>query len=265
LEYPWLKGVAGLGPRYLPGDYAAEVAPPAPSRLVFVEADCDSKQTVDEVSWIEHLAAGGVPIAGIVAQVKLDQGKASVEQLGRLRDRPLVRGVRHMLQYLPEPNACASSELIAGARRLAETDWVFDLCCHEGQLEHVIELVRQCPETRFVLDHAGKPSMKVDAFELWKRRIARLGECPNVVCKFSGMSGLADPVRGIAAGVKPFFHVLLAYFGGDRLLYGSDWPVVKLTATLAEWQAAVAELLGPLSDAQRSALMHDNAARVYRV
>jgi L-fuconolactonase len=235
LEYPWLKGVAGLGPRYLPGDYAAEVAPPAPSRLVFVEADCDSKQTVDEVSWIEHLAAGGVPIAGIVAQ------------------------------YLPEPNACASSELIAGARRLAETDWVFDLCCHEGQLEHVIELVRQCPETRFVLDHAGKPSMKVDAFELWKRRIARLGECPNVVCKFSGMSGLADPVRGIAAGVKPFFHVLLAYFGGDRLLYGSDWPVVKLTATLAEWQAAVAELLGPLSDAQRSALMHDNAARVYRV
>jgi L-fuconolactonase len=94
---------------------------------------------------------------------------------------------------------------------------VFDLLVREPQLPAAVETVRRNPGTKFVLDHVGKRPRDDRA---WAEGVAALAELPNVSCKLSGLSTEFDPA-GTAARA-------LEWFGADRCMFGSDWPVCLL-------------------------------------
>jgi L-fuconolactonase len=154
---------------------------------------------------------------------------------------------------------------VSGVTRAGEAGLTFDICVRHRGLRACIELVRRCPGTTFVLDHAGKPDIRGGVLDPWRAHIAALALLPNVVCKLSGLVTEADPTRWTPAALQPYVDHLLGSFGPGRLLFGSDWPVVKLAASYRRWLDVTRELLEPLSDAERAAVMGENARRVYRL
>jgi len=264
LPYPWLAGVPAIGTRHAPDTLAAEAGPDCPARLIFVQADCAPGRGLDEVRWVESFASNRPRLAGIVAHVPVEDPAELARVLHELASHPLVRGGRRLIQDEADPEFCLRPDFVAGVRELGRRGLVFDVCCRPHQLAAVSELVRRCPETSFVLDHAGKPAIARRELDPWRARLADLAGRPNVACKLSGLATEAGP-DWTRADLRPFVEHLLGAFGPARLLFGSDWPVVKLAGTYRRWLDAARGLLSALSPDERDAIFHHNAFRAYRL
>jgi L-fuconolactonase len=264
LPYPWLAEVPAIAGRHTQAELVTEAAGELPEAIVFVESAVAPVHASDEVRWVEAMT--GVPrVAAIVAQVAVDRGAETEAALAALGAHSFVRGVRHIIQAHPEPDYAARPAFIAGVRRVGERGWTFDLCLAHTQLPASIDLVRACPETSFILDHAGKPDIRRGALDPWRAHIAALARLSNVVCKLSGLVTEADPATWTVAALRPYVEHLLSCFGPERLLFGSDWPVVNLAADYRRWLETALELLEPLPVAARAAVLSDNARRIYHL
>lgn len=265
LPYPWLNAVTSLATAFLPEDYARATAADPAECYVFVEADCARDRSGDELAWVESLARADARLAAIVPHVTLDQGRATIRALDGLGSHPLVRGIRHLVQDDPDPRACARPEWIAGVREAGRRGLSFDLCCRAHQLDSAIALARACPETTIILDHAGKPAIGHGGLSSWQRAIDELAACANVVSKVSGLVTEADHATWQTADLQPYFEHLYGAFGADRLLFGSDWPVVTLAASAVRWRETALALTSKLGAAERAAFFRGTARRVYRL
>ncbi len=263
--YPWLDEVPEIAAAHGPEDLAREAGAGAPDRVVFVQADCARESAMDEVSWVESLADRGPRVAGIVAFAPMDEGRRTLSALSALSARPLVKGVRHLIQGERDPSYCTRPEFVAGVRACGENGLSFDICVRHPQMEAVVRLARECPGTTLVLDHAGKPDLAGNLLDPWRSHIRELAELPHVVCKFSGLVTEAGGAAGDAGRFVPATQHLLECFGPGRLLFGSDWPVVRLAATYPSWLATARTLLSQLSVEERAAVFGGNAGRVYRL
>lgn len=265
LHYPWLAGVPAIAMAQTPAVLAAEAGGRRPERIVFVQADCAPEQVLAEVEWVESLARDEPAIGGIVAAARLDQGAATQAALDHLAARPLVRGVRQLIQGERTAGFCTRAEFVAGVQSLARRGLSFDVCCRHDQLREVTELVRRCPETTFILDHAGKPPIARGEMEPWSRDLAALASLPNVACKLSGLVTEADHGAWTPAQLAPYVSQIVKRFGPRRVLFGSDWPVARLAATYARWLDVARESVSAFSAPERDAIFRLNALRLYRL
>jgi L-fuconolactonase len=265
LAYHWLAEFPAINRLHGLEDLRAEAGARHPAQMVFVECDGDAARFMDEVAWIESLAAREPRIAGIVAFTPVDRGAETTRALDALRARPLVRGVRHLIQGHDDPGFCLRPEFVAGVRALGERELSFDVCIKHHQLPPVVELVRACPGTAFVLDHGGKPDIKARRLDPWRADVARLAALPNVTCKLSGLVTEADLDRWTLDDLRPYADHLLATFGPGRVMFGGDWPMAKIASGYTRWLDAALALLEPLGAAERRAVLADNARRVYRL
>jgi L-fuconolactonase len=259
---PWLASVPAIAHAHTPQDLSAETGGEMPSRIVFV--DCGSPW-LDEVRWVEGLARAEPRIRGIVAKATMNAGEETAAQVAELVRHPLVRGVRHNFEDERDPDYCVRPAFLEGVGRLAGAGLSFDICCKHHQLASVVELVRRTPQTSFVLDHGGKPGIKAGLLEPWRSHIRALAALPNVVCKFSGLVTEADRDNWTPAQIQPYASALLDSFGPSRLLYGGDWPVVKLASSYLRWLDTARAMTAHLTAAERAAIFDGNAARIYRI
>ncbi len=259
--YVWLHEVPSIGERHTFDQLRAESPERLPDKVVFVEAGAPG---TEEVHWVEKLAAAEPRIAAIVARLRVDQGGTTAAGIAELKRHPLVRGVRHHFEHDPA-DFCVRAEFIAGVRLLAAANLSFDLCGQPHQLPAIIELVRQCPATSFILDHAGKPTITTQGLDPWRSQMKTLAGLPNLVCKLSGLATGAPGPHWTTAQLAPFVNHLLQTFGPARLVFGSDWPVAKLATSYARWLDVVDGFLAPLTASEQAAIWHDNAARIYRL
>ncbi|MGH2863517.1 MAG: amidohydrolase family protein [Solirubrobacteraceae bacterium] len=257
-RHEWLSAVPKLQRRFVPSD--VEFGSPAPDGLVFVEADCQPDEALSEVDWVSSVAAGDVPIVGIVAHAPLEQGSGVEVLLDQLARRPLVVGVRRLLQHEP-PALLADPALVEGTRLLAGRGLTSDLCVTMEQLPAVTKLVRACPHTSFVLDHLGKPAVGERFPGTWAEDIRELASCPNVSCKLSGLATIAAPGR--RDDLLPYLRHVIDAFGPWRCLFGSDWPVSLEGTSYEGWLDVVAEAADCLDQAERAAVLGENAIRIY--
>jgi L-fuconolactonase len=260
---PWLDEVPAIAARHTPAQLHAEAAARFPAQIVFVQADAPDGRA--EVAWIEELAASEPALAAIVAFTPVDRGAETAAALDALRARPLVRGVRHLIQGEADPDFCRRPVFVDGVRAVGAAGLSFDLCIRHHQLRATIDLVRACPETRFVLDHAAKPDIRGSRLDPWRADVTELARLPNVACKLSGLVTEADPAAWTVDALRPYADHLLATFGPGRVLFGSDWPVVKLAATYERWLDTALALTTSLGPSERRAVFADNARREYRL
>lgn len=258
-EHAWLRSAPALNRRFGPSD--VEFGSRVPDGLVFVEADCHPGQALSEIDWVGSLAEGGAAVVGIVAHAPLELGSQVEVVLDQLAGRPLVVGVRRLLQHEP-PALLADPALVEGTRQLAARGLTSDLCVTPEQLPAVVKLVRACPETSFVLDHLGKPAVGERFPDEWGQDIRELASYPNVNCKLSGLATIAGPGWG-AGDVLPHLRHALEAFGPSRCLFGSDWPVALESASYEDWLDAVLEALEGLGQTERAGVLGGNAIRVY--
>ncbi len=203
-DYAWTKGAPSLDRRALPGDLMAAAAPVAIDQFVFVEVDVDFPQHLDEAAWVAEVAATDPRLKGMVAALPLERGAAIEPELDQLRQHKLLRAIRRLIQTQPDPEFCIRPDFIAGLKLLAQHDLAFDICVLHHQLANVLQMVRQCPEVRFVLDHIGKPGIKAGIFDPWRQQMKELAALPNVHCKISGVTTEADHHNWTGEQLKPY-------------------------------------------------------------
>jgi L-fuconolactonase len=260
LHYPWLANLPALQRPFVPGDFGA-LATGALDGLLFVESNCEPSESDAELDLVDELAARDPRIAGSVAFVDMTSGMIP-ERLDRLARRERIVGVRHNIQG-QAPGCCLTPAFVAGVRALAAHGLTFDLCVTAAQLDDAVTLVRRCPDVRFVLDHCGKPSIRTDDFAPWATGIERLSERENVVCKISGLFTEARPNQRSADGLRPYVEHVRRSFGAERLLYGSDWPVVTLAGGEEAWRATIGELTAEWPAAERQLFYSENTIHHY--
>ena len=260
----WLDGDTLLGKSYGLGDYQEHTRGVEVEAMVYLEVDLAPHYTLLEARWAADRAREDPRLQAIVAHAPVEfgeQARAYLEALVKLG--PIVRGIRRITQGEADPESCAQPRFVRGVQMLAEFGLSFDACIVHHQLPGLIELVRQCPETQFVLDHLGKPDIARRALDPWRAHIRELAALGNVVCKVSGAVTEADHAAWGVEDLKPYVLHALEAFGEDRVLFGGDWPVVLKAASYRRWVDALDALTVDLSAGARRKLWADNcAARV---
>jgi L-fuconolactonase len=261
--YPWMRDEPRLDRPHLLADYRAAVAGVDVEAVVFVEVAAAPDQRLAEAEFVAGLAAADPLVAGIVASAGLDSGGAELDALAAV---PGVRGIRQLIQgHLDEPGWCLREPFVEAVRGLAARDLSFDLCVYHPQLADAAELVRRCPDVRFVLDHIGKPGIRAGLSEPWRRDITALAALPNVWCKISGVATEADHAAWTEAELAPYVAHAIEAFGCRRAMFGGDWPVSTLATSYPRWVALVDAVAAGASPADRRRLWRETAIDFYRL
>jgi predicted TIM-barrel fold metal-dependent hydrolase len=261
--YSWCASIPSLNRSFRHQDYAAASAGLGIAKTVFVEGDVDEPNALAEARMIQAIADEHPSIAGIVAGARPEREgfRAHLRQLARLK---AVRGIRRVLHTQPD-HLSEGERFAENLRLLPEFGFSFDLCVLARQLPQAIALVRRCPEVAFVLDHCGVPDIRGGGMDPWRAHLTEMASFPNVVCKISGLVAYADPKTLSPEVLRPWFQHVLSQFGWTRVVWGGDWPVCTLSATLAQWVATALDLAQGASEEQRAGLFQLNAERIYRV
>jgi L-fuconolactonase len=209
------------------------------------------------------LAVAGGRVAGVVGWLDLTGDVAG--QLAGLtaRERRRLVGVRHLVHLDPDPAWLERPDARRGLLALGRAGLPFDLVVRPQQLELAAATAASLPDVRFVLDHLGNPPFDRDARARWERSLRAFASLPNTVAKLSGVPTALGQPHWTVATCRDAVAVALDAFGADRLMYGSDWPVVELVGGMARWHAAVSELLAGASVSERAAIAGLTASRAY--
>jgi len=264
LRYPWLDGNEKLNQVFLLDQYYEATQSISVEKMVFLQCDCLASQCEDEAAWVTDLARKDSRIQGIVPLAPLEEGNV-VEILERYSANPLIKGVRRIIQYESDPFFCLNPGFISGVRLLTRFNYSFDICINHKQLPQTINLVSKCPDVKFILDHIAKPDIKNGQIDPWRKDVAELAKFPNVFCKISGLVTEADTVNWTASDLKPYVDHVLNSFGIDRLIFGSDWPVVTQAATFKQWIEVLDDMLFHVSQHELRKLYYENSIRFYRL
>jgi L-fuconolactonase len=249
-DYPWMTDdLAPLRRRFGPDDLEPLLRENCVTGTVLVQ----SRGTLDETRTLLEISAATPSVLGVVGWIDLTRSKTSTALSGL--SNKLV-GVRHQVHDEADPNWLLRPDVQRGLTAVADAGLVYDLLVRPRELPAAIETARRQPQIRFVLDHLGKPPLRSGDLTAWAAGVASLAELPNVTCKLSGLFTEAAP------GVKPTSTVeqALSWFGAERCMFGSDWPVCLLATGYADTLDLVREAV-PAEDLD--AVLATTAIRTY--
>ncbi|PZG24438.1 amidohydrolase [Micromonospora craterilacus] len=257
--YPWMAGAA-LAPirrAYTVADLRAAAGDQVGATVLV--------QTVSSVAETEEFlataATSGGLVAGVVGWLDLTGTDVGTE-IDRLRAGPLV-GVRHQVEDEPAPDWLLRDDVTRGLAALGARGLAYDLLVRAPQRAAALATVRRHDDVRFVVDHAGKPAIAAGEWEPWASWIVAMAGCEDVVCKLSGLVTEADWDDWDTARIRPYAEHVLATFGADRVMFGSDWPVCELAGDYRDVLTLTDELLAGCTATERAAVLGGTARRVY--
>ncbi|MEE4298276.1 MAG: amidohydrolase family protein [Pseudomonadales bacterium] len=245
----------------------------------------------------QNLAAGGAidVCAGIVglADCMLGAGVGQVLD-AHLAASERFRGIRHAAARDPSPevpdshtrpieNLYRDATFRKGFAELAPRGLSFEAWQYHHQLPLVTELARAFPDTTIVVNHLSGPvfigpyaGKQDEIFEVWQRDIAECARCQNVVIKLGGILmrrngfGFEDRERPatsdeVVVTTGRWYRHAIECFGPERCMFESNFPVDRVSVSYAVLWNAFKKLVADASAAEKAALFHDTAARVYRI
>ncbi len=262
-EYPWMAG-PGLDALRRPfglDDLRTETAAAGVSQTVLVQTVSSLTETQD---FLDIAVKSDGLIAAVVGWVDL-QSPEIEDVVALLRSGSggeLLAGIRHQVEDEADVDWLLQRDARRGARVVGAAGLVHDLLVRWDQLPAASTLAGSLPEASFVLDHGAKPPLgDLAAYARWASYVAELAAHPNVTCKLSGLLTLGGSDDDLRRAVG---H-LLAVFSPQRLIFGTDWPVSTLAGSYSETVARTRHQFESLSETERSAILHGNAERTYRI
>lgn len=223
-----------------------------------------ARQMIEETEWLLQLADEHPFIKGVVGWVDL-RSPALRAQLERFAPHPAFVGVRHVVHDEPDDTFMLLPEFRRGISLLRAFDLAYDLLLYPRHLPVAVKLAREFPDQRFVLDHIAKPAMREGSISPWREDLARLAECPNVTCKLSGLVTEAHWGRWRPEDFHPYLDIVVAAFGHERLMIGSDWPVCTLSGDYVGTMRVVVDYLQRFPAHVREAVLGGTCARFYDI
>jgi len=257
-DYGWLTPAQGAIYRdFLPADLQPVVARRGIDATILVQA----APTVAETRFLLDVAAAAPLVAGVVGWAPFAALDSS-NQIARLAEDPLLVGLRPMVQDEPDDDWLADPRLAPAFEAMIAHRLVFDALVLPRHLPRVARVLERHPDLTVVVDHGAKPRIREREIDAWRTDMAIVAAHPEVMCKLSGLVTEAPPNSGLTT-LRPYIDVLLELFGPQRLLWGSDWPVVELAGGYERWLDLAQEALADLDPAARAAVFGGNAERVY--
>ena len=206
--------------------------------------------------------SGGL-VKGVVGWVDFEARDAPY-RLERLARNPLLRGVRPMMQDIPDTDWMLNVDLDPAFRAVVDLGLCFDALVQPRHLTNLRRLLDRYRGLNLVIDHAGKPRIGAGEREPWAAEMRALARETNAWCKLSGLVTEAGAAWTMT-DLRPYADHLLDCFGAERLIWGSDWPVVELAGGYDRWWGAAAALLRPLDTPRREQVLGGNATRFYGI
>jgi predicted TIM-barrel fold metal-dependent hydrolase len=262
LSYPWLADVAPLNADFPYARYALEARRCGVTDALHMEVDVAEGDIENETRNVEAVACtDGSLLRGALSACRPERSDFPTF-LERALANPFVKGFRRVLHVVPD-DLSESAEFRANIKRLSGAGRPFDLCVRADQIGKAIALADAAPDVQFVLDHCGVASIKDRVEHPWRESMSEIARRPNVAVKVSGVVAYADGESWTLDDIRPYVEHAIASFGWDRVVWGSDWPVCTLTASLSTWVAAINILTLGCSAGERERLFSANARRLW--
>jgi L-fuconolactonase len=227
--------------------------------VIAVQAD----QSENENEFLIGLSEKDSFIKGIVAWVDL-QNENIENKLLYYSKFPVIKGFRHIVQAEPE-GFLKREGFLKGIKLLKEFNFTYDILIYENQLTEAIEFVNKFPEQKFIIDHCAKPDIKNKSINKWKTGIQEIAKNKNVYCKLSGLTTEADWKTWDAKDFYPYLDVVFKSFGTNKLLFGSDWPVVLISGGYSKWVTLLENYMRDFSKEEKEKVFERNAIEFYNL
>jgi L-fuconolactonase len=225
------------------------------------DADTDYLLAVAEQSGFIKAVVGWVDLAAESAPVRI----------ARLAQQPKLRGLRPMLQCLPDDDWILRPELEPAFAAMKQHHLSLDALVYTRHLPHIALFAKRHPELSIVIDHAAKPAVIATdcPAEDWRNAIRSIAKLPNVYCKISGLPTEAGKDQGLEELASYIQHLLMV-FGAERLMWGSDWPVIKLApnkqlSIYKNWLNLVHHALAGCKTSEIESVFIGTSLRFYRI
>ncbi|HYU19375.1 MAG TPA: amidohydrolase family protein [Chloroflexota bacterium] len=263
-EYAWMT--AELDPirrRFGPEDLRPSLTATGIDLTVLVQ----TRSSLDETREFMATAAATDFVTGVVGWVDL-ASPAVADTLAELRAGPegrMLVGIRHQVHDEPDKNWLLRPDVQRGLRAVRDAGLAYDLLVRTRELPAALQTARAFPDLFFVIDHIAKPLIRDGAIDEWAAAMAPFAELPHVSCKLSGMVTEADWRSWTPIDLAPYVGRVVEWFGEDRLMFGSDWPVCLLAASYEQVYDALRRALGDIPATAEARIFGQNAVRSYRL
>ncbi len=285
-RHPWLRPAGGaiqalgdldaIRKNYLVDDYLRDAANQNVVASVHIEAAWDrADDPLAEIEWLETLdKSSGVAVRYIgfadLADLAAPGAGAALDRLSEVKR---CVGVRQMLSwhptdpakcFAPRPGIADEAEFRRGVALLARHDQLLEFMLYPYQAEEVARLARDFPNQTFIVNHCGSPiDRDREGMTRWRDGLKLLGSAPNVQIKISALTAY-DPAPTPESLREVALHCIDC-FGVDRSMFGSDFPVGGLWTSFDAIFDGFKAIVRDFTEAEQSALFHDNARRLYRI
>lgn len=255
-DYPWMTGeVASLRRRYAPGDLEPLLRTHGVGGTIAVQA----RASLDETAALLATAEQAPFVVGVVGWIDLTAVDAA-DTLAGFGSR--LVGIRHQVHDERDASWLLRDDVQRGLRAVGAAGLAYDLLVRTRELPAALETARRHPELRLVLDHVAKPPLASGELDAWAAGVEALSRLPNVTCKLSGLVTEASP-SSRADELVSCLRRPLDWFGAERCMFGSDWPVCLLAADYGQVLGLVTAALGGASEDERTAVLGGTAITTY--
>jgi L-fuconolactonase len=258
-DYGWLPAHPKIHRDFLPRDLAPLLKSADIAKTVLVQA----APTRAETDFLLALARETPFVAGVVGWIDFEAPQAA-DEVERLAADPLLVGLRPMIQDLPADDWVLSPALAPVFRAMADAGLRLDALVKPRHLAHLRTFLARHRELRVVIDHGAKPHIRAGEIDHWAREMEAIARDTPAFCKLSGLATEADEDWS-HNDLKPYVDVLVESFGPQRLMWGSDWPVVNEGGGFARWHETAQALTAHLSSAERDAIFGGTAEAFYAI
>lgn len=243
---------------------------PNDSHELFANNDIDgciavqADSSEDETLFLISLAEQSEFIKGVVGWVDL-QAKNIESRLTYFSQFEQIVGFRHVVQSETDPDFLARPDFLRGVQLLESFDFTYDLLIYPNQLNAGIEFCKKNSNQSIVLDHLGKPPIKSGDISEWKKYIKKFKELENVSAKISGLITEAEWFNWNEKDILDIIEISLDVFGSDRLMFGTDYPVVLVAEELSSWVSIFKKSIAKLSSDEIKKITIDNCVQFYKI
>lgn len=244
---------------YLPQQLETTLKRNGVTGCIAVQAD----QSELETHFLLELAKSYSFIKGITGWIDI-RNENLPQRLEYFAQYPLIKAWRHVVQAEPM-DFLLQPEFNRGIELITERGYIYEILIYHNQLPAAIEFVSRHPNQVFVLDHCAKPNIKEREIADWKKHIKQLAQFQNVHCKISGLFTEARIKAWSAADFYPYLDVVFENFGINRVVYGSDWPVMLLSGMYVQWKSLLEKYMENHTREERQQFFGGNAQLLYQI
>ena len=264
-SYGWTKDIPPLAEgNFTLDDYKTLTEGLGIGGTLFMETGVDDPDYQQETRFVKSLAENADDgMIGLISSIRPESDEAFETWLEETIEMGVV-GYRRILHVMPDDTS-QSDIFRNNVRKIGVSGKTFDICFLPGQLPVACELAKACENTKLILNHCGVPDIAGDGLDPWRQDIKALAQIPNVICKLSGLMAYCAPGTSSLETIEPYVDHALNCFGPNRIVWGSDWPVVNLAKGLPEWIAVTRKILGKLSPDEASSIAYGTAQTDYKV